>query len=254
MENSQYRKYKEAFGDVRGAFNDHSQCVWDILLSFQANNNIKGNLLEIGVQFGKSGIFSALHAADDEISVYCDSWMQDSAVEQIKKARGLNNIFLNMRSSNIDPVRDFPQDSNYRKYRWIHIDGDHSGTGFTTDLILSDQLLSDDGIVVIDDFFSVEYPQITEAYFSYVNNNPFRFHLFLVGGGKGYISRPTAARKYLQFVKDDFYDELCALDLKDIRVMKTTTPDDCNCFGFGPAWGGNIGYQGPDWDRSIIMI
>lgn len=252
MQNSRYKQYKETFGELGGSFNELSICAWDTLLSFQANNKIKGNLLEIGVQFGKSATLSALHAADDEISVYCDIWLQKDAIETIKKARRQNNIFLNMNSTHIDPIRDFP--AHDYKYRWIHIDGAHTGTGFINDLIIADRCLSDDGVVVVDDFFSVEYPQITEAYFRYVNNNPFRFHLFLCGANKGYIARPTAVRKYLEFVKDNFYDEFCALNFKEIRVMKTTMPDDLNCFGFGPSFKANIGYQGPDWDRTKIMI
>jgi hypothetical protein len=122
------------------------------------------------------------------------------------------------------------------------------------DLKIADRILSDDGVLVIDDFFSVQYPQITQAYFNYVNNNSFSLHLFLCGFNKGYVTRPNAARKYLSFLKDYFYEELCDRGLANTRVFKTTFPDDCNCFGFGPAFAGKTGYQGPDWDAKLIEI
>ena len=46
-----------------------------------------------------------------------------------------------------------------RSFRWIHIDGEHTGQAVANDLAIAHDLLADDGIICIDDFFSPAYPQ-----------------------------------------------------------------------------------------------
>ena len=40
-----------------------------------------------------------------------------------------------------------------RDFRWIHIDGEHTAQAVSNDLAIAETLLSDRGILVLDDFF-----------------------------------------------------------------------------------------------------
>src|SRR5882724_7991458 len=95
-----------------------------------------------------------------------------------------------------------------RGFRWIHVDGEHTGQSVINDLEIADHLLSDRGIAVFDDFFSPGYPQVTQAIFQFLATRPGRFALVLCGFNKGYLCRPKAAGEYLQFVRTSLYSNM----------------------------------------------
>ncbi len=245
-------EYVARFGDVDGSFNDVSQATWDLLLGYQAEVGILGNFFEIGVQHGKSALLSALHLRGDEWQVYCDLYLRDEARARIESIRSERTIFLRKSSTLVRIDSDLAEATG--GYRWIHIDGNHSTSVVYKDLELADQLLGDDGMLVLDDFFSVQYPQITASYYHYQATHPFAFRPVLVGYNKGYLVRPLVARRYLEYLRDRFYDEISALGHDAVRVFKSTAPDDYNCFGLAPAMGDKSGYQGPDWAHDRIEI
>ena len=54
-----------------------------------------------------------------------------------------------------------------RSFRWIHIDGEHTGQAVGNDLAIAHELLADDGIICIDDFFNPAYAQVSAASFPF---------------------------------------------------------------------------------------
>lgn len=109
-------------------------------------------------------------------------------------------------------MKNFPLLLN--SFRFFHIDGCHSGKNIYKDLSLVDNLVSSDGIVVVDDFFSFTYPQITESLYKYLQMNPYSFRIFCVGFNKAYLCRPEYFNKYyshclnklqIEFIKMQMY-------------------------------------------------
>ncbi|MEO0912005.1 MAG: class I SAM-dependent methyltransferase, partial [Pseudomonadota bacterium] len=154
--------YQRDYGHVQGSFNLQSQVIWDIFLKFQKDHGISGHMFEIGVQFGKSAILSALHAHPNEALVYCDLYLRDDAQAHVSQVAGPGAAFLRKSSASISVERELIQEE--KGYRWIHIDGNHSAQFVYNDLVIADRILDETGIVVLDDFFSVQYPQVTEAF------------------------------------------------------------------------------------------
>ncbi|MEM1432604.1 MAG: class I SAM-dependent methyltransferase [Pseudomonadota bacterium] len=238
--------------DLDGWFNPHSQATWDLLLCFQREQNIRGNLFEIGVHGGKSAALSTLHRAADEWHVYCDKVLQSGARGLLEGMNPDRSRFIEKDSTLLRVERDF--DGIEPIFRWVHIDGHHSASVVARDLQLADQVLATDGILVVDDFFSVRYPQITASLFQYQQSHPFSFQPLLVGFNKGYFTRPLAARRYREYLRDRFYDEMTSSGYPRICIFKSTTPEDYNCFGFASAGAGEGGYFGLDSDPSEILI
>ena len=114
--------------------------VWDVFLEYQETHHIVGHLGEIGVYKGKSAIILAHHQQSGE-----QLWLVDFSdfIEEAKR--------------NIDPlttheVRYLKQKSvtlhrspallpHRRSFRWIHIDGEHTGQAVASDLAIAHQLI-----------------------------------------------------------------------------------------------------------------
>jgi Methyltransferase domain len=244
------RRYQSQFEQITGSFWAGAVITWDILLSRQAALGIKGDVLEIGVLNGKSATLIALHACTDESFVLVDPALRREAIDAVESLHPSNNIY----------IRDFSQ--NLRKhvalagresgFRWIHIDGEHSGPAVRNDLAIGADLLAPGGVICLDDFFTPAYPQITAAVFEFLGGNYGKFQLFLIGYNKGYICHCSDAAGNLAFLRQKVQREYARRDFA-VTLWKTAEPSDMNCFGVTPRVQSAI-YKGPDWAPETIPI
>jgi predicted O-methyltransferase YrrM len=244
-------RYRKEFSWVEGWFGEESIATWDLLLTLQSEQGCRGNLLEIGVLKGKSAALLALHARPDETCVFVDPTLRKMATDVVEKIRSENNIWISDVSQNLrnDP-RLHPLAGTFR---WIHIDGEHTGRAVTNDLEIAATLLSQDGVVCLDDFMSSAYPQITAATFAFLERRRDDFTLFLTGFNKGYVCRTSQAQVYLRFLQQKLFDELTRRGVDDVTVWKSTDPADMNCFGMTTKLL-QFDTKGPDWAPDTISI
>lgn len=246
-----YGRYAREFASLPGWFYQESVAIWDILLTFQAQSVLEGNLLEIGVWRGKSATLMALHAKPENTCVFVDPEIPEPVRALIGKIKSDHVIYAEMKSSGLFRT---PLLAGYpRSFRWIHIDGEHSGPAVINDLDIARILLSEEGVIAIDDFFSPAFPQITGAVFKWLAAHPLEFELFLVGYNKGYLCRHREFARYGGFLKDRLHAELRRRISRPLTVWKSTHPADMNCFGIWER-AGDKDYCGPDWDPSSIQI
>lgn len=233
-----------------------SPLMWNSLLGYQTENKVVRNFLEIGVLHGKSALLTSLYAkANNTQQVIVDpaEYMNATYLNIQSRIEGLDLRLINDYSSNLNHYSIYKE--HQRDYSWFHIDGDHSYTQCYKDLILADHFLSEYGVVIVDDFFSTMFPQVTASTFSYLEKHPLNLKMFLVGQcNKAYLCRPEAF---------DFYKTFCidvlSNDMKDqdypVTITKTTYPQDFDCYGYQPiAWtDDNMEFRGPDWDRTNFI-
>lgn len=248
-----YQNYLNSSQHAEGWFNNESSAIWDILLDFQSKNNISGNIGEIGVWHGKSALLSAMHQKADEGLLLIDPRPMIEAKDLLGKARpNTKCFFFEGISAHFRRSELFYKGAS--SFRWFHIDGEHSSQSVFLDLEIANFLLSEDGIIVIDDFFFPAYPQVTEAVFSFLKTNHSRLKLILTGFNKGYLCRPIVARKYLEFIKAEFHQEMTVRNCKNITIWKSTAPDDSSSFGITNRYL-DLDYRGPDWgDQKSITV
>lgn len=243
-------RYRSEFEQITGSFWDGAVITWDILLSRQAALGVKGDVLEIGVLNGKSATLIALHACMDETFVLVDPALRREAIDAVERIHPNNNIY----------IRDFSQNlhdhvalaGRHGCFRWIHIDGEHSGPAVRNDLAIGAALLAPGGVICLDDFFTPAYPQITAAVFEFLTSHGGSFHLFLVGYNKGYICHGSDAGGNLSFLRQEAQREYFRRDFA-VTLWKTADPSDMNCFGVTPRVLDSI-YKGPDWAPETIPI
>src|SRR5580704_13176347 len=137
-----FDEYMKHFSNVDGWFQTPAIAIWDSLLSYQQEQRISGNLLEIGVWKGKSAGLAAMHCEAGDVCVFVDALPLDEAKASISAAvPGVTCHYLQEQSQFL--ARHPFVSQAIRGFRWIHVDGEHSGQSVINDLEIADHLLSE---------------------------------------------------------------------------------------------------------------
>jgi hypothetical protein len=242
-------QFRRSFADVPGWFNEPDICIWDSLLTFQSRSMVQGNFLEIGVWMGRSALLSTLHSSKGEQCVFVDLTPKDEAKAMLSSIRDSGLHFLHANSRNLVP--EMLPASESPSYRWIHIDGEHTGAAVAHDLALASSLLGERGIIAIDDFFAPVYPQITFAVIDYIRANPESVTMFLCGFSKGYLCRPGDTHWLLEYIATELSDDMVARGSPPFTLFKTADPLDLNCFGIDQRRSKDA-FRGPDNNPTLL--
>ena len=215
---------------IPGWFGSHSYALWRSLLDFQADG-VRGNLFEIGVWRGRSASVLASYCRDDETLYLCDLQVDAQAMHMAFEgvgAAGRSIVAISAPSSELPGKLDLR--AMHKTVRWMHIDGEHTGSAVYSELELANQLVKSDGLVVVDDFFSPRYPANTTEVVRYMEKNPFHFRLLAVGFNKGYLCRPESLPRYMDFMASGMSAALLSYGAKT-TIFKTTGPWDTDAVG-----------------------
>ena len=252
---TRFQKYRKIYDTTQGWFEFGAAGIWDALLEEQSKQNITGHLFEIGVWHGKSAALLAMHAKPkrEECHFVDLTYTNLPTKETLRRARGAaldRSIHLIEADS-----RDFAHAALLRekpnRFRFAHIDAEHTGGAVYGDLATCNTLLNQQGIVCLDDFMMPNYPQVTEAVFRYVRDHPDQYTMILCGYFKAFLARPHFAHRYLEFFAKHLIDQLEEREIA-ATLFKTTWPAEMNCFGIRERTDGRR-YRGPDWDFDSII-
>jgi SAM-dependent methyltransferase len=226
-----YERLSRLVGRIRGWCHPVTVPVWDGMLGYQRRSGVRGHLLEIGVLRGKSAAVLAAHVDPESERLFLvDPSMDASAVRRtLRRVRPAAERALVLLREKSHEVLAGEAGGSRGRFRWIHIDGDHSAACVLEDLATANDLLSPDGVVVLDDFFVIDFPHLTEATFRYLAQHPTHFSLFLVGGRKGYLARPGAAPHYRYYCLRSLIADLEARDV-EMTLRKPGQPGELDCF------------------------
>lgn len=152
----------------RGPFPLESALTWSLLLCAQSRNDHHGNLLEIGVEFGTSAflLMESMSAGEHITLVDMVTTREWQAGIEGPYRDQVDHSFIVGNSLQLDPS------SLPSRCRWIHIDGGHLYHHVKNDLDLTAGLLATGGILVLDDFFEIRWPDVTVAVLDYLRDNP----------------------------------------------------------------------------------
>lgn len=148
-------------------------CIYSIN-EIQKQEKISGSIFEIGCHFGKTAVFLNHLIKEDEFLYVCDIFENQedntstsgynpnlniqSFLKNILKYSNIKNLkILKCNSLSLTPER------LKNKFRIIHIDGGHSKNEVISDLKLSSQCLIDGGVIVVDDIFHKDWPEVTSG-------------------------------------------------------------------------------------------
>ncbi|WP_160123376.1 class I SAM-dependent methyltransferase [Rhodovarius lipocyclicus] len=228
IERSRYQDYMRAAEGVQGWFSDMSAALFDAFLSLQGGRTGPGDMLEIGVAYGRSALMMGMQLRLDATLRLVDvgQALMDQSVELITP-HCEGRIEPTLQFSEALPPDSLPALGT----RFVHIDGEHGTWGVQNDLELADRVLATDGVVVLDDFFSETFVGVTIGALTWLAQHPGRFEMVLVGFNKAYLVRPRAARRYLEFIRDGLQPHLAACGQPPNTLLRTDDPRACGCFG-----------------------
>jgi len=219
---------------IEGMFSEFSIAVMDSVLQFQAENRISGHLIEFGVYKGRSLALLGCHAKAGErlIGVDVADYLDHSRIA------GIAPQLEFVRSSSEEFKASF---ADYRRIkrscRLIHIDSSHSFSTTIAELAMSDELIGDRGIVILDDFTNINYSQILAAIYNYLYTRRTKLCVFLVTAEKAYLCRKSDFPFYGQFVLDQIVDEMAARELTNTCIARTDINPNYRAFCLRPRLG-----------------
>ena len=180
---------------------------------FQKQWDVRGSMMEIGVHHGRTLILLELLRRRDEYSLAIDLFedMQDLNLDQ----SGSGNLQFFQ-----DNLRRFLEDTGRVKIlqgnslalekekvvtlldqqpvRIIHIDGGHFKEIVSNDLQLSQSVLADGGIIIVDDYWHSGFPGVQEGvqwFFS--NSTVIKIVPILTGNNKLFLTTHGYHQKYV---------------------------------------------------------
>jgi hypothetical protein len=219
MNLQQGRQLVEYFNSIEGMTNEVSAWTWLSLFKFQSANSIAGPMLEVGTYRGKTAYLMAesLNPQEHLFLIDCNEYLEHSHFERFKDRYSLWIGYSELMKDQMPGYKDLA-----RSVRFFHSDASHTFANVVNDIGIADEILADEGILVIDDFQNFRYPQVQAAtsYAIWVQGNDFK--PFLVVDNKAYLCRPDMAKRYMEYVRDDMFSEIN----KDGSLILSRSDDD----------------------------
>lgn len=221
--------YKERYHDIPGYFDDNDIYIWNFLFEQQEALGISGGFLEIGLLCGKSSLFGSLYMKPEEpvCLIDCCPGAVGTILEKVSAFHPENNIGIGAYSRTLKSNRELM--AMQQKFRFVHIDGDHTGYSLTNDLEATVDLVSEFGIVALDDFMNPSYPQLTAAVYHFLFKNQFQWKMVLNAGAKCYLVRAHAYDAYEKLIREKLPQALEA-NKRPQTLRRSSYSHDYGCF------------------------
>jgi hypothetical protein len=189
------------------------------LAGIQTNASYNGAVGEIGVHHGKLFLLLLLAATPTE-RVFAVDVFEQQHLNVDQSGHGDREIFLaNIRQwrGQCDDISIIarsslevtPDDivSQCGKARLVSIDGGHTEECTLNDLMLTQQILTDHGVAVIDDYFNPDWPDVSTGAAKYLANPATVLRPFAITPNKVFLTAPGNARFYRAALEKKFERE-----------------------------------------------
>lgn len=141
----------------------------------QKNNDISGNLFEIGTYQGKSAILLAIMAdTNKEKFAICDNFDNKKNKIPVKQLflKNLKSFFKDLSFTEIYSKESSQlNQEECNNIRFFHIDGGHSAEETYQDLQLASKSIIEGGIIAVDDLFNEFWPGVMEGIYKFLTSN-----------------------------------------------------------------------------------
>ena len=190
------------------------------------------NALEIGTWHGRSAVILASYV-NEQCGLFWGIEPEQTRAQitedNCRKVCPNGRLKIERNISNYSEILN-------NKIPWIdivHIDGEHSFNAVYHDLDIVKPNLLKEAIIILDDFFFDLYPQITQAVFKWLDDNP-DYVLLAAGVCKGIICNKMEYKRYADMIlNEEFITELKKYDTEytNISITRTSPFMDCPTIG-----------------------
>jgi len=195
---------------IHGWFSTEAAMLFALIDEIQSDNNVTGDVFEIGSHHGKSTVFlGSMISPETEKLCVCDLFGDQSNNLSSSGSGDLEIFNENMRliqESGVE-LKVFQKNSNAlssidigSNYRLFHIDGGHNCDEALSDLKLAANSIIDKGVIILDDPFRIEWPGVTEALIRFLDEYS-QFHAITVGFNKLILVKSIHSSLYLDIIQ-----------------------------------------------------
>jgi hypothetical protein len=193
---------------VNGWLNPYSAKYIAALSDAQARMGERGAIGEIGIHHGKLFILMALSKQGNESAFGIDVF-DNQHLNADQSGKGDKQLFwANMRrwAVQIKDVHLFQELSfdvkamaileKSGRARLVSIDGGHTEECILNDMALMEEILTDRGVVVLDDYFNEYWPEVSSGVQRYIRSGNSRLRPFAITPGKVYLAPAQSVSTY----------------------------------------------------------
>ena len=195
---------------------------------WQEQQGIHGDVAEIGVHHGKFFILLAnLRLAGERafaVDVFADQHLNldksgrgDLHIlrDNIRKFGDINGIDIIHKDSLELTRANFYTDSN-SSIRLFSVDGSHTAAHTFSDLKISANVLSQEGLIILDDFYNPDWPGVQEGFHLFLRKCNEEIAPIAYGNNKLFLCHKNCRDDYLGFVENDLRPYLT--HYKEVRL------------------------------------
>ena len=191
------------FQNVEGWVGHRIVQILEFIREYHEAHNVVGDICEIGVHHGKLFFVMAHLARPEEKCIAADIFeRQDLNIDQSGKGsleqfkthlrEGFPELVAQVKTVACDSMSITPSSARSalgtNGVRVFSVDGGHTVAHVVNDLCLAQELLVPGGIVLLDDFFGIAWPGVTEGYFKYMDGANRRLLPFLTFQNKLFLT------------------------------------------------------------------
>jgi hypothetical protein len=189
---------KNVWSRVDGWLSNVGFWMMSILLQAQRNSGVSGDAVEIGCWEGRTLLLLQRLLSEEELVMGYDIELRDQLHRNLDRFRHEGGASVKLRRVDSRGLLSTEiLDDSPLGVRVFHVDGYHTLEMAQNDMELAFATTKRGGIVIVDDFFSVTVPGVTEAYFKLsMDGRTKEFQPFATGGGKLFLSTPDAILNY----------------------------------------------------------
>ena len=172
--------------------------------------NKEGGVLEIGIHHGQ--FFIALNQLIDDHQSYAVDVFDDQHLNIDFSGEGdyhqfIDNLnkFDKHRGQNVKIIKGDSTDNsifdNISKCHYVSVDGGHTVQHVINDLTIATNLLTNNGIVIVDDYFNHWWPSVTEGIMKFLMTSPILVP-FATSKNKMWMCKLSYQNKYFEYIKN----------------------------------------------------
>lgn len=229
MEPNFFDLYSVALPTIEGWFSYDAALMFMAYHELLMEENVTGEILEIGVHHGLSTIALAAFRAPGA-HLYAVDLFQDLQSQNVSgSGGGHRGVFeSNMRRFFPDlsflrvlscESRQLTVEKFDRPFSFCHIDGGHSEDETYRDLELCRDILRPGGLLALDDYFNPEFPGVCEGAIKFAGRHPGEIRPLAVGFNKVLLQKTPTGRD----LNAEFTNRFPALPRKTVSFWRTST-------------------------------
>jgi hypothetical protein len=230
-----FERYKALYPNLEGWFLWEAAVLLNYLNDIQTKENITGNIFEIGAYKGKFTLLLATFLRKESELLFVNDIFDNQELNISRSGidANLNDFMKNMKLLFEDTAflrlfikksSDLTTEETTTNIRMFSVDGGHSEKETYDDMILASKAINEKGIIIVDDYFNGDWPEVekgVQKYFTdYKDLAPLSYFF-----NKFIFVKQSAYEYYRDALQRHAFNQFCKENNFSLQTKKTYDMD-----------------------------